>query len=172
MAVLFAVALALIAWRASRVEPLYRPPYEAAVREGEQRFPIAVPPIEARFLPEAPASRLERLRAHSVAPAEEIGAISAPGSCELFVRVSRNHWRRHVLDPAEIGRLGADAGAGAAGDGALSTRASLSATDAVDDDDGDGERLDAGELRPPAERGAEVEIFCSGSSPRERESAS
>ncbi|MEM8932311.1 MAG: hypothetical protein AAGE94_14105 [Acidobacteriota bacterium] len=152
MAVLFAVALALILWRATRIEPPRRPAYQTVVREGEQLFPIGVSVLAERFVLGHPSAHLERLRGTSVRrhDAKPVGL-----DCELFVRVARNHWRLHVVSLAELDRLDVrrpfDRDVG---------RYAIAPSDAIDDDDGDGRTLDPGELVGPEGPGAEVELHC------------
>lgn len=148
MAALFLLALGLIAWQAPRTRPVKAVPYESVLRSGEQVFPIAVPNWEAPEIPAEPAARRELLEKHAVLWP---GAVPE-ASCDLFVRVSLHHWTRRPVDPARLAELREDGGSGPA-------RLCLPGADFLDDDDQDGDRLDAGELRAEGP-GAEVEVFC------------
>lgn len=157
MAALFLLALVLIGWQAVRTKPMALPSLSFGWRGGEQVFPIAAPfwvdPVAL------PAERLERykvLRRHSV-PWPNIGATAATdataantadGACESFIRTSSSAWVRRGIDP---GLLPPAAGGG--------ETLRYAAKDFLDDDDGDGDALDAGELIPGGS-GAEVELFC------------
>lgn len=142
MAALFLLAIALIAWQAPRTKPLVAPWYVSVTRAGEQVFPIAVPNWEAPEIPAAPGERRAFLEKQAV---RWPGDLPTTG-CDLFVRISLHHWARRPVDPARL-----DPGAG------RSFR--WAGTDVLDDDDGDGDPLDAGELRA-AGPGAEAEVFC------------
>ncbi|HSG39998.1 MAG TPA: hypothetical protein VLE27_10205, partial [Thermoanaerobaculia bacterium] len=75
-----------------------------------------------------------------------IGASDTPGKspCRLFVRISAHHWlQRPVSRPAP-------------GEGSVRF---LLPEALLDDDDGDGDLLDPGELTADA-AGAEAEVFC------------
>ncbi len=154
MAVLFVLAIGLIVWRASRVEPLSWPAYQQATRTGEQLFPIAVPADAARQTLHPPASRADLLRQISVARADDPAA-----ACDLYARFSFSHWRRWPMSLAALAELGIPALSPGE-----SARARITATDLVDDDDGDGRPLDAGEIHAAPEgvvlKGVEVEIYC------------
>lgn len=151
MAALFLLALVLIGWQAARTKPLALPSLSFGWRGGEQVFPIAAPfwvdPVAL------PAERLERykvLERHSV-PWPNIGATAATAAdeaCESFIRTSSSTWVRRGVDP---GLLPPAAGGG--------ETLRYAAKDFLDDDDGDGDALDAGELIPGGS-GAEVELFC------------
>lgn len=146
MAALFVLALALIAWQAARTKPLSPPPLSMAWRGGEQAFPIAAPSWEDPLvLPAEMPARYKLLRRHSsLWPGVPAGA-----GCEAFIRTSASIWVRRGLDPELLpGPLEMD-------------RDTLrySAQDFLDDDDGDGDTLDAGELTRSGP-GAEVQVFC------------
>lgn len=141
MAALFLLALALIVWQARRTEPLPAVSFSMVNEPGEQILPVAVP--SWRPLPVLPADRTERL---SFLEERSIGASEAPGSspCRLFLRVSAHHWlQRPVPGPAQA-----------------EGRAEFLPPEALlDDDDGDGDLLDPGELTTGGP-GAEAEVFC------------
>ena len=146
MAALFLLALALICWQAIRTKPLRPAPLSMAWKGGEQVFPIAAPswvdPVE---LPEGRLERYKVLQAHSV-PWPNIAATAAGGACEGFIRTSSTVWVRRGLDPSLLPGTDRDT-------------LSYAANDFLDDDDGDGDALDAGELISGGS-GAEVELFC------------
>lgn len=142
MAVLFLLAVALLAWQAPRTRPLQPPSYVSIPKSGEQVFPIGVPNWEAPEIPADPEDRFAFLDQHAV---RWPGLVPAAG-CDLFVRVSLHHWARRPVDPA---RLGPGTGRSFRWRG----------QDFLDDDDGDGDPLDAGELHA-AGPGAEAEVFC------------
>lgn len=142
MAVLFLLAVALLAWQAPRTRPLQPPSYVSIPQRGEQVFPVAVPNWQAPEIPAEPQDRFAFLDERAVLWP---GLASAAG-CELFVRISLHHWARRPVDP---GRLGLDAGQSFRWTG----------PDFLDDDDGDGDPLDAGELLSTGP-GAEAEVFC------------
>jgi hypothetical protein len=148
MAALFLLALALIGWQAARTKPLSPPPLSLAWTGGEQAFPIAAPswgdPI---VLPAAPQARYQALYRHSAL----WPGIAGGGECEGFIRTSSSVWVRRGLDSRLLANPGPHG----------TERASLryAAEDFLDDDDGDGDTLDAGELTRSGS-GAEVEVFC------------
>jgi hypothetical protein len=146
MAVLFLLALGLITWQALRTEPVLHPAYEFATEAGEQLAPMAVPSWRpAPVLPTEISKRLAYLQDHSVSWP---GAEETPEpECRLFLRLSAHHWATRPAPPNDAGqpwRL-----------------LHLPAQAFVDDDDGDGDPLDAGELRETGP-GAKAEVFCGG----------
>lgn len=150
MALLFVVVLGLLVWQATRLERLRPPPVRIAADPAHQIYPVAVPPGEPPVLPPEGESRRLALERRSVAWPEGGDATAAPGSpCRLFIPVSTHHWVRRPVDT-----------------GAYPDRARLAVSprDLLDDDDGDGDLLDAGELVPaPAESdsGTRVsEVHC------------
>lgn len=152
MAALFLLAMALILWQATRTHPLVLPDYATVVKPGEQVFPIAVPNWQAPEIPAEPRARFDFLTEHSVRwPGEAPAA-----ACDLFVRMSLQHWARLSLTPARLQALAADGGAGTT---AAPASFYWTGQDFLDDDDGDGDRLDAGELHA-AGPGAAAEAFC------------
>jgi len=148
MAALFLLALALIGWQGVRTKPLSPPPLSLAWTGGEQAFPIAAPswgkPIG---LPAAPPARYQALYQHSAL----WPGVAEGGECEGFIRTSASVWVRRGLDP----KLLPDPGPRGTGRAPLR----YAAADFLDDDDGDGDPLDAGELTRSGP-GAEVEVFC------------
>lgn len=144
MAALFLLALVLIGWQAVRTKPLGLPPLSFGWKGGEQVFPIAAPfwvdPVD---LPEGRLERYKVLQRHSV-PWPDIAA--GGGACEGFIRTSSSVWVRRGLDPRLLPGTDRDT-------------LSYAAKDFLDDDDGDGDALDAGELISGG-TGAEVELFC------------
>lgn len=72
------------------------------------------------------------------------------GHCRLFLRLSAHHWAARSVSPDLI--------PGSAQPWRL---LHLPSPAFLDDDDGDGDPLDAGELREPGP-GAEAEVFCGG----------
>ncbi|HYO16555.1 MAG TPA: hypothetical protein VE685_25435 [Thermoanaerobaculia bacterium] len=146
MAVLFLLAVVLLAWQAPRTRPLQPPSYVSIPKSGEQVFPIAVPNWEAPEIPAAPGERRAFLEEQAVLWP---GNLPSTG-CDLFVRVSLHHWARRPVDLARLELNPEPAGW---------TALRWAGKDFLDDDDGDGDPLDAGELRV-AGPGAEAEVFC------------
>ena len=151
MASLFLLALILILWQALRIKPALQPAFMITTKGGEQITPVAVPswrPFPA--LPQDVSERLSYLERRSVAwqvaGAQDIGA----RPCEIFVRLSSQHWVRRPVSPTQLSGLPEP------------WRNLYFPVDSfLDDDNGDGDPLDDGELRQ-AGPGAEVEIFCGG----------
>ena len=139
MAALFLLALILIAWQAMRTEPALQPAFEIATRMGEQLAPMAVPSWRPSLVP--PRESEER-RAFLESRSVPWPVPSAAGECRAFVRISSQHWASRPFS----GQPGW-------------YRLVLPAASFLDDDDRDGDPLDAGELRE-AGPGAEVEVFC------------
>src|SRR5262245_23027348 len=161
MAVLFLLALALIAWQALRTKPVLPPDFEIATQQGEQLWPPAVP--SWRALPELPQDlhqRLARLESRALAWPLPAAAANLPGvvaDCKLFVRISGHHWAERPASPPRLQRWLGRPGKPAP---VLAWRQlHLPVAAFLDDDDGDGDCLDDGELRE-AGPGAEVEAFC------------
>jgi hypothetical protein len=151
MAAIFVVALVLMGWQAMRLRPVLPPAYELVTKRGEQLTPFAVAwwraPAE---LPTEPVARQAALAGRSVLWP---GAVPDPNAdCQLFLRVSALHWVQRPTSRADLTRWwwGAPGEPG---------RLGLAPADFADDDDGDGDPLDAGELRADATH-AEVEAFC------------
>jgi hypothetical protein len=153
MAALFVLAIALLAWQAPRTPPTSLPPSVTVTVEGEQLFPLAVPDEALPALPADAADRRAFLTAHAVTwdlgQQPSLGDAGA-GACRLFLRVSAQHWAVRTLDRSTLLRL-----AGTATSGAFR----LEPADFLDDDDGDGDPLDAGELHRGG-AGAEAEVDC------------
>lgn len=148
MAALFLLALALIAWQAARTKPLGPVPISVAWTGGEQAFPIAAPSWgDPAVLPVELPARYAFLERHSA----RWPGVATDGACEVFIRTSSSAWVRRGLEPGlmpvpvppEAGR----------------DTLRYAAKDFLDDDDGDGDALDAGELTRSGP-GAEAEIFC------------
>lgn len=148
MAALFLLALALIVWQGVRTKPLNPDPLSMAWNGGEQVFPITAPYwIDPIHLPEGRLERYQLLRDQSV-PWPNIATTAEGAACESFIRASTTTWVRRGVDPRLL--------PGATGD---RDTLSYAANDFLDDDDGDGDALDAGELISGGS-GAEVEVFC------------
>lgn len=141
MAALFALALALILWQAWRTKPAPVVSFTMVTEPGEQVLPFAVPSWrEALAAPGARDERLGFLEGRAVvAPA---GQGASP--CRLFLRVSAHHWLQHPASRP------------APGEGHVFF---LPPEALLDDDDGDGDFLDPGELTRNGP-GAEAEVFC------------
>ncbi|MEM7048065.1 MAG: hypothetical protein AAF604_00310 [Acidobacteriota bacterium] len=145
MALLFAVAVVLLGWRTARYRPLDPVPFIRTWELGEQVLPLAVPvwrQENPRLAGGGAEIDLER-RAVSWSAADD------SSRCVAYFRVSLHHWARRPVSPPVIP------------DDAVSRRYSMAVSDFFDDDDGDGDPLDSGELlRQPA--GFPVEVFCAG----------
>jgi hypothetical protein len=154
MTLLFFGALALVAGQAIRIPPLQPPPFHVAWRTGTQILPLAVPPGEAPITALRPASHLELLRDRAVewSPSGASGGLP----CEIFVRVSRHHWARIGASRPRLAKLlGEELPAAFTGPAVVH----ITPGDLLEDRDGDGDPLDAGELRATGP-GAETELFC------------
>ncbi len=117
---------------------------------GEQAFPIAAPSWgDPVVLPAESSARYRILRQHS----SLWPGVAASGKCEAFIRTSASIWVRRGLDPSLL--------PGPATVAPAMDRDTLrfSARDFLDDDDGNGDPLDAGELTRSGP-GAEVRVFC------------
>src|SRR5688572_6544208 len=104
MAALFLLALILILWQALRIRPATQPGFEIATKGGEQIAPVAVPSWRsAPNLPEDPSGRLSRLSDRSLRwPAAGEQDAGTP-ECEVFVRLSSQHWARRTASRGELG---------------------------------------------------------------------
>jgi hypothetical protein len=146
MAALFLLALALTAWQAPRTKPLRMAPLSLAWTGGEQVFPIAAPvwgtPVD---LPAGLAERYRVLRRHSALWPR----VAEGGRCEVFVRTASSVWVRRGLDPRLL----------PSPEPAGRETLRYAAQDFLDDDDENGDVLDAGELTRSGP-GAEAEVFC------------
>jgi hypothetical protein len=130
-----------------------QPPFEIATEVGERLAPVAVPSWRSPILlPTASAERRAQLEERAVA--WPVAMTASGGGCRLFVRVSSQHWAVRATTAEELRSW-------ARGPLPLLPwqRLYLPAASFVDDDDGDGDLLDAGELEA-AGPGAEVEVFC------------
>lgn len=145
MAALFLVALGLIFWQALRTRPALQPAFEIATRAGEQLTPLAVPAWRPPLSPPPElAARRAFLDERALAwPGVAVGDAESR-DCQAYLHASSQHWVRRPLTPARR---------------APWQVLMLPAAAFLDDDDGDGDRLDAGELRTEG-AGAEVEVFC------------
>jgi hypothetical protein len=141
MAALFVLALALIFWQARRTESVPPVSFSMVTEPGEQVLPFAVP--SWREGPAIPEDRDERLR-FLEAKAITASTASDPSPCRLFLRISAHHWLQHPASRP------------APGEGSVWF---LPPEALLDDDDGDGDFLDPGELTPDGP-GAEAEVFC------------
>jgi hypothetical protein len=160
MAALFLLALGLIVWQALRTKPVLPPAFEFATKTGEQISPLAVPSWrEAPALPGDLSARLAFLQDHAIDWPGVVHARLREAECRVFVRISAQHWAVRPASPALLQRW-----LGSREEVAVPWRLShLAAAAFLDDDDGDGDPLDAGELTPAgpeAGGGAEVEAFC------------
>lgn len=156
MAALFLLAVALIVWQALRTEPAEQPSFEVATTEGEHLAPVAVPSWRPPLQPpqEIP-KRLAFLEERALSwPG--VGEMEREPSCRVFVRFSSQHW---ALRPASPTRFQRWFGREVREPGKPWRRLYLPVESFLDDDDGDGDPLDDGELRE-AGPGAEVEAFC------------
>jgi len=154
MAVLFVLALLLIFWQAWRTQPLPAAAFTSVMEPGGLVLPVAVPSWRAApAIPEDREARRSFLEAHAVGAS----APREPSLCQLFLRVSSDHWferpvSAHRLRELTLGRPGRPGPGG--------TRIwSFPPGGLLDDDDGDGDLLDPGELTPEGP-GAETEVFC------------
>ncbi len=139
MAALFILALLLILWQCWRTRPLPAVGFTMVYEPGGQILPIAVPSWGEP--PDLPADRQERLRfleARSISA----GGVSGSSPCRLFLRVSVHHWLQRPVSGLAPGVF------------------HFLPESLLDDDDGDGDPLDPGELASGAARGAEAEVFC------------
>ena len=145
MAALFVLALALIGWQATRIHPLGPSPIAVAWTGGEQALPIAAPLWgEPLVLPAEIPARCQLLLEHS----SLWPGLPASQGCEAFIRTSASVWVRRGLDPGLLPGPTTD-----------QNTLRYSVQDFLDDDDGDGDTLDAGELTRSGP-GAEVQVFC------------
>ena len=160
MALLFLAVLALLVWQSTRLERLRPSPIRFVVAPGSQVYPVAVPPGAPPELPAEPAARWLELVRRSVAWPGRDETASTSSDCALFVPVSPHHWARRPVDASELARF---AGSRVLpGEPVAGRRFALAPRDLLDDDDRDGELLDADELAPPAgATGLAVELLCS-----------
>jgi len=158
MAALFLLALGLVVWEALRTQPVQPPAFEVATLLGERVAPLAVPSWRSPFpeLPREPSLRLAILE-ESAVDWPRARRVQGPAVCEVFLRLSAYHWARRSAPPASVARWLAGGKAGASQESWR--RLYLPVASFLDDDDGDGDCLDAGELEATGQ-GAEVEIFC------------
>jgi hypothetical protein len=156
MAALFLLALVLIVWQALSTEPAGQPAFEVATKAGERLSPVAVPswrpPLQ---LPGEIPERLALLEERSLSWPGAGETAGEPG-CRVFLRVSSQHW---AFRPASETRLQRWLGREAREPGKPWQLLHLPVESFLDDDDGDGDPLDDGELLETGP-GAEVEAFC------------
>jgi len=150
MAALFLLALALIVWQALRTKPVLQPAFEIATKAGERLAPVAVPSWRAPLDPPRSPERLAFLASRSLIWPN----VEAAPDCKVFARFSSLHWVQRSASYTQVQSWsGLEPGP--------AQRFYFPAASFLDDDDGDGDPLDSGELRD-AGPGAEVEIFCGG----------
>ena len=156
MAILFLLALVLITLQALRMKPVWPPSYESATKVGEQVLPVAVP--SWRPPPTLSPKLSERLVFLDERSLNWPGSgEKQEGNCRAFVRLSSQHWAERPVSPAGVQHwLGRNEEEGAGKPWQL---LHLPVASFLDDDDGDGDPLDGGELRE-AGPGADVEVFC------------
>jgi hypothetical protein len=154
MAVLFLLALALITFQALWMKPVWPPSYEYGTKPGEQILPVAVP----SWSPPPPLSQNLSERLVFLDERSLIWPDSGEREeCRVFVRLSSQHWAERPASPARVQHwLGRNEEGGA---GKSRQFLHFPVASFLDDDDGDGDPLDNGELRE-AGPGAEVEVFC------------
>jgi hypothetical protein len=160
MAVLFVLALVLIAWQAWQTEPLPAVPFTSAIDPGGLVFPVAVPSWrEPPRIPEGRDARRAFLEEHSVGAT----APRDPSLCQLFLRISSDHWLERAVSARRLAELtlGRPGRPGPEGSRVWSFQPS----GLLDDDDGDGDFLDPGELTSEGP-GAEAEVFCAAPPPQ------
>ena len=166
MAALFLLALALAAWQALRTDPVRFPTYRVATRADERLLPVAVPswlpppdlPGELpEDLPQRLAFRDDRALPWTVG---EGGGEPGAAECRVFVRFSSQHWMERQVSAARLARWRQPENRKQR----PWERLYLSTGSFLDDDDGDGDPIDEGELRA-AGPGAEAEAFCGVSPP-------
>lgn len=157
MTALFLLALVLIAGQALRTKPARLPSYLMVTKADERLLPVAVPSwLPPPDLPADLPQRLAFLDDRALPwKAEEEGGGQSGAECRVFVRISSQHWLERPVSAARLGRW-RQPGSGAQGSW---QRLSFPAGSFLDDDDGDGDPLDDGELRA-AGPGAEAEAFC------------
>lgn len=156
MAILFLLALALIVLQALRLKPVWPPSYESGTKSGEQVLPVAVPSWR-------PPPSLSPKLSERLAFLDE-RSLNWPGSgeekavnCRVFVRLSSQHWAERPASSARVQRwLGRKEEEEAGKPWQL---LHFPVASFLDDDNGDGDPLDDGELRE-AGPGADVEVFC------------
>jgi hypothetical protein len=155
MAALFLLALLLIAWQALRTKPVGQPPYESVMKRGEWLLPVAVPSWSPpAALPEDPRERLGFLEKRALSWPVEEELEEKDSDCKIFARFSSQHWSVRSASPARVRSwLERPETEGSW------RRLRFPVRSFLDDDDGDGDPLDDGELRE-AGLGADVEVFC------------
>ncbi|MEM7048418.1 MAG: hypothetical protein AAF604_02115 [Acidobacteriota bacterium] len=165
---LFTLALAMLVIQAVQLEPLLPPTYEVVWEEGQQLLPVAVSAAPVTIGEEFADDLPDLLQSRSVlwprgeGPPAELSQRSSdrgsPEDCELWLRLSRHHWVRRTLSRSELAVL---AIAPPLAGGAIEPRHAVRGF--VDDDDGDGDPLDTGEVlsrAPTAEGTTEAWLRC------------
>lgn len=155
MAALFLLALVLVAWQALHIKPVGQPSFESVTKRGERLSPTAVPSwIQPLRLPEDHYARLAFLEERALSWPGVAGTEETDEDCKVFVRFSSQHWSVRRASSARVRSWLESPEAGG-------TRQPLRfpVQSFLDDDDGDGDPLDDGELRR-AVPGADVEVFC------------
>jgi len=133
------VSLAGGAWRATGVSPQ---PYDPPWASGDQLVPLSVPLMrEGDFMASAPGLAA-RLQVKSV----NWGAPRLEHEYVVYVRISRQHWSRLFISSQDLELLTDTAQEASELRGASPREFRFSVADLLDDDDGDGDPLDAGEL--------------------------
>lgn len=154
MAVLFLLALVLIVGQAWRMKPVPVVGFTSVIDPGSLVLPVAVP--SWRELPSIPESRDARrafLEEHSIG----VPAPPDPAVCQLFLRISSDHWLQRPLTPRRLRELTLDRpGRPEPGGSRVWT---FRPEGLLNDADGDGDFLDPGELTSEGP-GAEAEVFC------------
>ena len=154
MALLFVLALLLVGWQAWRTKPLPPPEYVSVFDPGGLVFPLAVPSWrEPPLLPAEREARRSYLESHAVGASDP----RDHSLCQLFLRVSSDHWFERPVTAQRLRALTRDRAGRTGPDG---TRLwTFRPEGLLDDDDGDGDLLDPGELEVGG-AGAEAEAFC------------
>lgn len=145
MAALFLLALFLICGQALRTRPAQQPAFEVATLAGEQLTPFAVPSWRRPTDPPPELAQRQAFLDERAIIWPGTATREAPGGrCQAYLRASSQHWVRFTPPP---------------GPREPWRRFYLPAAAFLDDDNGDGDPLDAGELRQEGP-GAEIEVFC------------
>ncbi|HXU33145.1 MAG TPA: hypothetical protein VN851_21470, partial [Thermoanaerobaculia bacterium] len=128
--------------------------FTSVIDPGGLVFPVAAPSWrELPVIPEKSDERLSFLEGHAITASSPL----ALSRCRMFLRISADHWFERAISTQRWQELtmGQPGRPGAGGEETWSFRPD----GLLDDDDGDGDFLDPGELNAQGP-GAEVEIFC------------